>query len=320
MGLVGTNEGGVHEGLDDAELILRSSREPELFGLLFERHAEAMLAYFARRTLDAESAAELVAETFAEAFSSRRRFRDEGVDGVGWLYGIGKHLLSRYFRAGAVEARARRRLGMPERTVSDDDYDRIEELIDFERFGEALAEAMSVLPEEQREAVEAAGRRRAELRRGRGGARMHRTHGSDARQPGPPTDRRRPRDRPVRRTDRTGAETMATTIEYLNAVHGDLLDAAEREAARRPASALPPDALERARGGRRERPGRGGAHRPDRAVRWVRIGRGGIAPRAGSTGATGAPADVPGEDVVPGVGVEDAGGGGAGPGRRPSRG
>jgi RNA polymerase sigma-70 factor, ECF subfamily len=153
MSLVRTNGGGVHEGLDDAELILRSSREPELFGLLFERHAESMLAFFARRTLDAESAAELVAETFAEAFASRFRFRDEGIDGVGWLYGIGKHLLSRYFRAGAVEARARRRLGMPERTVSDDDYDRIEELIDFERLGEALGEAMSTLPQEQREAV-----------------------------------------------------------------------------------------------------------------------------------------------------------------------
>ena len=153
MGLVGTSEGGVHEGLDDAELILRSSREPELFGLLFERHAESMLGFFARRTLDAESAAELVAETFAEAFASRFRFRDEGVEGVGWLYGIGKHLLSRYFRAGAVEARARRRLGMPERTVNDDDYDRIEELIDFQLLGEALGEARSTLPHEQREAV-----------------------------------------------------------------------------------------------------------------------------------------------------------------------
>jgi RNA polymerase sigma-70 factor (ECF subfamily) len=141
------------EGLDDAELILRSSREPELFGMLFERHAEPMLAFFARRTLDAEAAAELVAETFAEAFSSRRRFRDEGVDGAGWLYGVGKHQLSRYFRAGAVEARARRRLGMPERTVNDDDYERIEELIDFERIGEVLLEALSTLPEEQREAV-----------------------------------------------------------------------------------------------------------------------------------------------------------------------
>jgi RNA polymerase sigma-70 factor, ECF subfamily len=37
--------------------------------------------------------------------------------------------------------------------VSDDDYDRIEELIDFERLGEALGEAMSTLPQEQREAV-----------------------------------------------------------------------------------------------------------------------------------------------------------------------
>jgi RNA polymerase sigma factor (sigma-70 family) len=141
------------EGLDDAELILRSSREPELFGALFERHAEPMLAFFARRTLDAETAAELVAETFAEAFSSRSRFRDQGVDGAGWLYGIGKHLLSRYFRTGAVEARARRRLGMPERTVNDDDYERIEELIDFERVGDVILEALSTLPEEQRRAV-----------------------------------------------------------------------------------------------------------------------------------------------------------------------
>jgi RNA polymerase sigma factor (sigma-70 family) len=141
------------EGLDDAELILRSSREPELFGALFERHAEPMLAFFARHTLDAETAAELVAETFAEAFSSRSRFRDQGVDGAGWLYGIGKHLLSRYFRTGAVEARARRRLGMPERTVNDDDYERIEELIDFERVGDVILEALSTLPEEQRRAV-----------------------------------------------------------------------------------------------------------------------------------------------------------------------
>jgi RNA polymerase sigma factor (sigma-70 family) len=143
----------VQEDLEDAELILRSSREPEVFGALFERHAEPMLAFFARRTLDAEAAAELVAETFAEAFSSRSRFRDQGVDGAGWLYGIGKHLLSRYFRTGAVEARARRRLGMPERTVNDDDYERIEELIDFERVGDVILEALSTLPEEQRRAV-----------------------------------------------------------------------------------------------------------------------------------------------------------------------
>jgi RNA polymerase sigma factor (sigma-70 family) len=139
--------------LDDVELILRSRHEPELFGVLFERHAEPMLAFFSRRTLDPEAAAELVAETFAEAFSSRVRFRDQGVDGVAWLFGIGRNLLSRYFRNGAVEARARRRLGMPERRVGESDYERIEELIDFEDIGREVRAALAGLPEEQREAV-----------------------------------------------------------------------------------------------------------------------------------------------------------------------
>ena len=143
----------MYEDLDDVGLIVRSRHEPEVFGALFERHAEAMLAFFARRTLDAESAAELVAETFAEAFSSRDRFRDQGVDGAAWLYGIGRHLLSRYFRSGAVDARARRRLGMPERNVTEGDYERIEELIDFESIGRQLRGALSALPEEHREAV-----------------------------------------------------------------------------------------------------------------------------------------------------------------------
>jgi RNA polymerase sigma-70 factor (ECF subfamily) len=145
--------GTVFEDLDDVGLIVRSRHEPEVFGVLFERHAEAMLAFFARRTLDAESAAELVAETFAEAFSSRDRFHDQGVDGAGWLYGIGRHLLSRYFRSGAVDARARRRLGMPERNVTEGDYERIEELIDFEGIGRQVRGALATLSEDQREAV-----------------------------------------------------------------------------------------------------------------------------------------------------------------------
>jgi len=143
----------VHGDLDDVGLIVRSQREPEVFGVLFERHAEPMLAFFARRTLDAESAAELVAETFAEAFASRGRFRDQGADGAAWLYGIGRNLLSRYFRDGAVDARARRRLGMPERTVGESDFERIEELIDFAEQGDRIREAMASLPEGQREAV-----------------------------------------------------------------------------------------------------------------------------------------------------------------------
>jgi RNA polymerase sigma factor (sigma-70 family) len=144
----------LYEELDDVGLIILSWDEPEAFGVLFERHAEALLGYFARRTLDAEASAELTAETFAQAFASRRRFRDQGADGMAWLYGIGKNLLSRYFRSGAVDARARRRLGMPERTVgTTDDYERIEELIDFDAIARVVREALAELPVDQRDAV-----------------------------------------------------------------------------------------------------------------------------------------------------------------------
>jgi RNA polymerase sigma factor (sigma-70 family) len=143
----------VYADMDDVELIVLSRDEPEAFGAVYERHAESLLRFFARRTLDAEAAAELMAETFADAFASRTRFKDRGLGAAGWLYGIGRHELSRYFRTGAVDARARRKLGMPERQVSPEDYDRIEELIDFEQVGRAIGQAFSLLSEEQREAL-----------------------------------------------------------------------------------------------------------------------------------------------------------------------
>jgi RNA polymerase sigma-70 factor (ECF subfamily) len=143
----------MYEDLSDAEVLRVSRDEPEAFGAFYERHAEAVLRYFARRTLDPEAAAELTAETFAEAFASRQRFRDQGRGGLVWLYGIGRHLLSRYFRTGAVDAKARHRLGMPDRGISDGDYERIEELIDFEQVGRAIASAFTLLSEEQRQAL-----------------------------------------------------------------------------------------------------------------------------------------------------------------------
>jgi RNA polymerase sigma factor (sigma-70 family) len=143
----------LYAGRDDVELIVLSRDEPEAFGLLYERHAEPILRFFARRTLDPETAAELTAETFAEAFASRQRFRDRGLGVSGWLYGIARHQLAKFFRTGAVDSRARSRLQIPEREVSTEDYERIEELIDFEKVGRAIGQALGVLSEEQREAL-----------------------------------------------------------------------------------------------------------------------------------------------------------------------
>jgi RNA polymerase sigma factor (sigma-70 family) len=143
----------VPEERTDTQLLIASRTEPEAFTELYRRHAEDLLRYFARRTLDPETAAELTAETFAEAFASRATYRDQGVNGVAWLYGIARHRLGRFFRSGRVDAAARRKLGMPERDLPPEDYERIEDLIDFAPIREALAEALETLSPDQREAM-----------------------------------------------------------------------------------------------------------------------------------------------------------------------
>jgi len=144
----------VAEERTDSELLIASRAEPEAFTELYRRHAEDLLRYFARRTLDPETAAELTAETFAEAFASRANYRDQqGVNGVAWLYGIARHRLGRFFRAGRVDAAARRKLGMPERDLPSEDYERIEDLIDFAPIRAALVEALDTLSDDQREAM-----------------------------------------------------------------------------------------------------------------------------------------------------------------------
>ena len=137
----------------DAELLTASRGDPAAFVELYRRHAEDLLRYFARRTLDPETAAELTAETFAEAFASRGNYRDTGANGVAWLYGIARHQLSRFFRAGRVARTARMRLGLPAREVSPDDFERIEDLVDFAPLRAALVEALETLADDQREAL-----------------------------------------------------------------------------------------------------------------------------------------------------------------------
>jgi len=137
----------------DGELLLASQDDPDAFTELYHRHAEDLLRYFARRTLDPEAAAELTAETFAQAFSSRATYADRGVNGVAWLYGIARHQLGRFFRSGRVDSASRRRLGMPERELPPEDYERIEDLVDFATVREAIVDALATLSNGQRQAL-----------------------------------------------------------------------------------------------------------------------------------------------------------------------
>lgn len=127
--------------------------DAEAFMALYERRAEAVLTYFARRTLDAQTAADLTAETFAEAFVSRHGFDSRRGDVGAWLFGIARHRLAGYLQTRSVERSARDRLGVPERALDDADLERVEALIDFADVGRRIQTALGTLSPEQREAV-----------------------------------------------------------------------------------------------------------------------------------------------------------------------
>ena len=130
----------------DEQLLITGGSQA--FAVFYRRHAQDVLGYFVRRVRDAEAAADLTAETFAAAVVARERFRPERGSAVAWLYGIAAHKLADYERRGRLEDRARRRLGMVRRPVS------AEDVVQIEALGSGIvADMLSVLPVEQREAV-----------------------------------------------------------------------------------------------------------------------------------------------------------------------
>ncbi|GII79562.1 DNA-directed RNA polymerase sigma-70 factor [Sphaerisporangium rufum] len=84
--------------LDDSTVIERSLDRPELFAVLFDRYADEMYRYAARR-LGAEPAEDLVAELFLVAFRGRGRYVAARADARPWLYGIATNLVSQHRRA-----------------------------------------------------------------------------------------------------------------------------------------------------------------------------------------------------------------------------
>jgi RNA polymerase sigma-70 factor (ECF subfamily) len=137
----------------DAELLAASSAEPEAFGIFYDRHVRALLAFFYRRTACPQTAADLAAETFAVAFAARHRFRDIGAPGLAWLLGIARREFSAAVRRENVRDRARRRLGMERVELDDLSLERIEELADLTPLRATVEAALDSLTPKLAEAV-----------------------------------------------------------------------------------------------------------------------------------------------------------------------
>jgi len=134
----------------DAQLLARARVDADAFRELYERHAEAIYAYHCRCSRDSDAAQDLTAETFAQAWLVRWRFRDEaGGSAAPWLYGIARNVLLMSVRRRSLERASRERLGLLGEAAAV--AQRCHE--PDETWLEQLDAALGELPESQREAV-----------------------------------------------------------------------------------------------------------------------------------------------------------------------
>lgn len=97
----------------DAELLVAARTDAAPFRELYDRHAPSIHRFLAGRTHDSDAALDLTAETFAQAWLSRHRFRDLA-DGSAspWLYAIARNVLAGSVRKRRLEHASRERLGL----------------------------------------------------------------------------------------------------------------------------------------------------------------------------------------------------------------
>ena len=129
--------------------------DPDDISELYARHARRLVAFFARRTFDAEVAVELMAETFACVVEDRASFRGDGDDAsAAWLYAIARHRLGSWLRHACVERAALARLGLEPPQLSDAEIERIHELAGTAELRAQVAGELGALTAEQRAAVQ----------------------------------------------------------------------------------------------------------------------------------------------------------------------
>jgi RNA polymerase sigma-70 factor (ECF subfamily) len=124
------------------------------FADLYAALAGELLRYFGRRTRSVNDAYDLMAETFAELFA-RIDAWDGSTDAQGraWMWAIARSRLFDFYERGRIESRYADRIGLHPPTLGDEDYERIEELIDLDGARGIMRAALARLPPDDQEVL-----------------------------------------------------------------------------------------------------------------------------------------------------------------------
>jgi len=132
----------------DAAVIARSARDPGSFGVIFDRHSDAILRY-AHARLGPDLAEDVLAETFLAAFARRASYDTSRPSSLPWLYGIAIRQIGRHRR---VEHRGRQAMArLPVEAVALDLDDRCLERVAAQALRPRLVAVLSGLTHRDRE-------------------------------------------------------------------------------------------------------------------------------------------------------------------------
>lgn len=136
----------------DAEVISTSLRDPEVFAVVFDRHAAALAGYLVRRVGEPDGES-LVGETFRIAFESRSRFDPGSQSARPWLYGIAARLVMKHFRTQRRHHKALSRAANRFVDLAPALDDGVVEESHWVFLWDQVSEAIVELPERDREVV-----------------------------------------------------------------------------------------------------------------------------------------------------------------------
>jgi RNA polymerase sigma-70 factor (ECF subfamily) len=129
----------------DAELLATLRDQPDVIGVLYDRHADAVHRFLVRR-VGLDAAEDLLSEVFTAALGARKRvFPHENGSALPWLYGIARNVLRAHLRQAARVGRRQPETGM--------DWEAVDARLDAQALGVQLRQVISVLSAKEREVL-----------------------------------------------------------------------------------------------------------------------------------------------------------------------
>lgn len=137
-----------------ADSLHESTTNAPRFEVVFTSQFNPLLSRLTKQVYDSEIAVDIAAETLAEAFIQRGRFRGT-TDGelVAWLNGIASRKLALFYRKHAVEKRALARLGIDSPSLSEEEHREVLRRIDTPAMREIVRSGLAALSEVQQTAL-----------------------------------------------------------------------------------------------------------------------------------------------------------------------